>query len=192
MKKISDLLHSLTQPRYLTVDYERSQFYLSQTQFNPDAEQLIIAIPSTNSSTTESEPKKTTSTAFKAGIAVGSIGAVAIVAALLFYLIRRKRRIRGEQQPQPPPAYPVIEPEGFHKAELDAGDTSKPGHEIGGTAVEFFQPDKPDDQSELPESSVASPASTSVIPDREPIYEMLGDHPTPQELAGTNESSKNV
>lgn len=60
---------------------------------------------------------------------------------------------------------------GFGKAELDAGETASPGHEIGGTAIEYFQPDKIE-VHEIP--SPTEPAS-SPIPLPDPVYEMTGD-----------------
>ena len=92
-----------------------------------------------------------------------------------------------------PPAYPITKQEPFQKAELDAGDTTKPGHEIAGTAVGFFQPDK-DGQSELPESSVASPISPHSVPELRTgrIYEMTGDIPVLPELPAENEGSKDA
>lgn len=74
---------------------------------------------------------------------------------------------------------PVIS-EGFQKAELDAGETMKVGHEVDGTAVEFFQPDKT--ELEL-DSSVASPlTSPGGLHVQEPIFEMTGDLPVVGEL----------
>lgn len=59
--------------------------------------------------------------------------------------------------------------DGFGKAELDAG---VPSHEIGGTAIEFFQPDKVE-MHEVP--SPVEPRSPPPPPPPAPVYEMVGD-----------------
>jgi len=72
----------------------------------------------------------------------------------------------------------------------------KPGHEMEGAAVEYFQPDKNEQgHVEMPESSVASPVGLHAVLGEldgmeEPIYEMAGDGPVVPELASPQEGPK--
>jgi hypothetical protein len=170
---------------YLVVDYERSKFHLSQTTFERDTPQQIQAINPPNASIPEGSRKPSTSGGLIGGVAAGSVVLCAIICGLLTYFIKRRRMRKYENQELP--AYQLNSIEPFQKAELDASETIKPGYEIGGTAVEFFQPNK--DDLELLESSVGSPMSPDTVigSAHEAIYEMVGDEPRIEELATTKE-----
>lgn len=169
---------------YLVVDYERSKFHLSQTTFERDALQQIQAIHPPNASILETSRRSSSSSGLIGGATAGSVVVFAIICGLLAYIIKRRPKSKLENQELP--AYQLNRLEPFEKAELDAAETMKPGYEIGGTAIEFFQPNK--DNSELPESSVGSPISPdTVVGTSDAVYEMVGDEPRIEELATTKQ-----
>jgi hypothetical protein len=161
---------------YLTVDYERSQFYISQTQFVAGANEHIITIPSSNSTAASSSQSSHhgLSTGAIAGIAIACfLVGIGVVGGILFLLKRRRSKKVGEaggDSGYPPDTKDQVD--GFGKAELDAGDTASPGHEMGGKAIEYFQPDK----VEVHEvSSPVEPQSPLPPPSPDPVYEMTGE-----------------
>lgn len=108
------------QEAYLTVDYERSTFYLSQTSFTQNASQHIIAIPSINSTSSESVDS---SQGLKIhALPVGTIVGISIacilagIAFMAYTLILFRRSSRKKKTSE---TSPEIEYAG--KPELDAG-----------------------------------------------------------------------
>jgi hypothetical protein len=176
----------LTRLSYLTVDYERSQFFLSQCAFDLGASEHVIAIPSLNSTSASPGAKKSLSTGAIAGIAVaGVLVALAAIVLLIFFLRRRKKsRAKSEAHSSFPPDPKEDLGMNYGKAELDAKDVPRTDHEIGGEGVEFYKPDK-----------YAAPEAS---PPPQPVYEMIGEginlpelpSPSAQESAGRAPSGK--
>ncbi len=170
---------ALTTNRYLTVDYERSKFYLSQTQFEVGASQRIVPIPSIDLSSMDAPSDGSLSAGAIAGIAVaGLVVVIGLLTSFFFFRRRRQRKTKDEATSHHTPPDKDV----FQKAELYAGPSPNHGQEVEGIAVEYFQPDK----TELPESSITSPISlplSSNPPELTvPIYEMAGDSPNLPEL----------
>jgi len=168
------------QEAYLSVDYERSKFYVSQAQWIAGANEHIITITAANSTSTGSSESSGhgLSTGAIVGIAIGCfLVGVIVIAGLLFFLKRRRSKTTAQtvgDSGYPPDAKDQVD--GFGKAELDAGG---PGHEIGGTAIEYFQPNKVETH-EVP--SPTEPRSPPPPPSPAPVYEMVGDGVTLPEL----------
>lgn len=95
------------------------------------------------------------------------------MACIVFFL--KRRRTEKAAQLAAGSRYPPNtkdQLDGFGKAELDAGDTASPGHEIAGNAIDYFQPDK----AEVHEvSSPVEPRSPPPPPSSALVYEMTGD-----------------
>lgn len=90
------------QETYLTVDYERNSFYLSQAVFSPEAlgnvNLLAITRPadSTWPGSVTASRHDGLSTGAKAGVGVGAAaGAVVAVLCLLLFYVRRRRALNG-------------------------------------------------------------------------------------------------
>ncbi|KUJ13774.1 acid protease [Mollisia scopiformis] len=162
------------QEAYLTADYERSQFYLSQANY-AGAPEHIIAIPSINATTplgnTPSKPPSPSSPPLAAIIGGVVGGIILIVIAICAYLFIRHRRRKAKKEEVPPSpkeeddSYPFdkkVQPEEPPlPAEVDAG------------------PIRP--ISEVPDSS--SPRHELASPLPSVIFEMPGDFPTVPELS---------
>ena len=83
--------------RYLSADYERKVFNVSACVWNEGAAQNIVTITSKDSDTSGdseggSKPHSRPSSSTIAGISVGSVVAVALIAVIIFVFVRRKRR----------------------------------------------------------------------------------------------------
>jgi hypothetical protein len=109
------------QEAYLTVDYSRSNFSVSQRQFSSNTPSHIVDITPPNSTTTSAAtPSSSTSTSSKktksisagtiAGICVGAL-ALCVLAASAFYIWRHHRTpkiifpLSSEESDVPPPGY---------------------------------------------------------------------------------------
>lgn len=165
---------------YLTVDYERSTFYLSQCLFDPGASEHIIAIPSINSTSTDSPSGNSLSAGAIAGIVIACILVGIWVTIVLLFLFRRRRSQLPEEtgslgNTEQLDLSGKAELDATGKVELDAIETENRGYEIGGTAI---------DRYELPESS----ALTTPSPD--PVFEMIGDNAKLHELSASAEHHK--
>ena len=82
--------------RYLIVDYERSNFSISQSLFESNAPQQIIAISSANT-TAPGITKTQQSSSFPIGAIIGIVVAIVVLALagiVAFFFIRRRRRRR--------------------------------------------------------------------------------------------------
>ncbi|KAL8703927.1 MAG: hypothetical protein Q9201_002907 [Fulgogasparrea decipioides] len=122
------------QEAYLTVDWERSNFSISQCLFDPDnLQEKLIPIKSVNATTTGQD--STTSTRKTIGIAVGIVAVVVLVVcgmATFFVLRRRKRRQQAEMtKPNGEDDEAEKIRQGFAKAELDT-DHDHARYEMGG------------------------------------------------------------
>lgn len=95
-----------------------------------------------------------------------------VILGVLFLLKRHRKRKGGNAGGGSGyPADAKDELDGFGKAELDAADAASPGHEIAGTAIEYFQPDK----IEVHEVPSPTEPRSLVPPFADPVYEMIGD-----------------
>ena len=137
------------QEAYLTVDYERSTFAVSQALFpDPGVGSNLVPIYVPNATIVPQTPALAPSTLTAgaiAGIVVGALALIVFVGA--YFLIRHRNR----QQAKSRKAVPItigelsdtkdIKQEGQsvayigQKAELDTEDTKFKGHEIGGEEV---------------------------------------------------------
>ena len=187
------------QEAYLTVDYERSNFSVSQCLFQDGSQQKLIGIPPVPSSnitnsTGSKEPSSNHST-IVIGIAVGvSVLAVAVAASVVtFFLIKKRRAKRKEEKAKGDLAKAEEEAAervrmGFDKAELGTADHAR--YEMGGSHT-FGHPlpplakEKADffhdrgDKHEL----LAGDVEFSELPDQKgPVYEMYDASSTPVEL----------
>ena len=135
-----DGLASINVCRYLTVNYERSTFSVSQSVFPEVAEPKLTPIlpPSDDVTITgnpqPSNPSKKPSPGAVAGIVV-AIVTLCIVAFGTFFFVRRRRRRRrcSEVEPGSSRLKDQVELDGIQKpAEADVTAASKPGLEMEG------------------------------------------------------------
>ncbi|KAI1934773.1 hypothetical protein LOZ66_005628 [Ophidiomyces ophidiicola] len=91
------------QEAYLTVDYERRNFSVSQAQFPSDAEtsKNLVAIPHPLSAIYEQNPRSSLSPAAASGIGVG-VAAIAIIATWGIVVMYKKRKKTKESNKQIP------------------------------------------------------------------------------------------
>ncbi|KAL8693586.1 MAG: hypothetical protein Q9218_001628 [Villophora microphyllina] len=123
------------QEAYLTVDWERSNFSVSQCLFDPDiSQEKLVAIKSVNAIVTDQDGS------FGSGKIIGIAVGVAVVIVLLaggvgvfFYLRRRKNR-RQAKPTSPKEDDDEVERirQGFAKAELDT-DVNHARYEMAGS-----------------------------------------------------------
>lgn len=124
--------------RYLTVNYERSNFSVAQSIFPEAAEQKLTSILSSSEDLTpggQPQPQPPPSQKLSPGAIAGIAVAIAIVFILAFgtiFFIRRRRR-RGEKRPKSISLNDRIELGGIEKpAEADSAAVWKPGPEMEG------------------------------------------------------------
>ena len=133
------------QEAYVTVDYERSNFSVSQASFEVENSPQIVTInhsaPFTNSDSDSAKlnPSHTPSPRAIAGIVLGAVTVLIVTAALIFFLLRQRKA--------PPPS--------VQKHELDANITLERPH-----------------RPELEESKVTSGWRRSIKLNGETIYEL--------------------
>lgn len=174
---------------YLTVDYERSKFYVSQFAFQGGATQHIIPILSTNSTsptTTSSPASSDSSHSFPIGAIVGiAVDGILLEVVLVLALLFLKKIGPFAKKPEEvskPPEEPPIEMVKYQftgKPELDSSPapvSQKHISEIGGIPVEYYAQEKEGTRAGELE---AGPSM---------IYEMMGDTHRAQELQGTASS----
>lgn len=124
--------------RYLTVNYERSNFSVSQSVFPEAAKQNLIPIlPPSDDVTITTKPKSTNqSKKISPGAVAGIVVAIAILCILAFgtvFFIRRRRRRRDEAEPESSRLKDQVELDGIQKpAEADSAAAWKPGLEMEG------------------------------------------------------------
>jgi hypothetical protein len=167
--------------RYLTVDYERSKFYISQTAFQQGATEHIITISPPNSTRTavpEPSPSHSLPTAAIVGIAVGCIilGVVGMLA--LLFLLKKRPFAKPKEDTKPSEEAPIEMIEYNFEGKPELGDTAlppKPPTEMAAVAVEYYPPDKDARELESPRPNV--------------VYEMDGGMPGVQELHAVESSS---
>ena len=187
------------QEAYLTVDYERSNFSVSQCLFQDGSQQKLVGIPPApmSNSTTSTGNKESSSnhSTLVIGIAVGvSVLAVAVVASIVsFFLIKRRRARRKEEKAKADLAKAEEDAaerirNGFDKAELGIAGHARYEMEGSGTfrrplpalakeKAEFFN--DLGDKHEL----LAGDVGFSELPDQKgPVYEMYDSSSAPVEL----------
>ena len=85
------------QEAYLSVDWERAQFNVSQCIWPDNFQKDIVTIPSIDT-TSQHPPSSASSSTLSggatAGIVIGTLGAVAILLAIFFFFFLRRRRHR--------------------------------------------------------------------------------------------------
>ena len=187
------------QEAYLTVDYERSNFSVSQCLFEDGSQQKLVGIPPVPSSNittvTGSKESPSNHNTVVIGIAIGvSVLAVAVVASIVTFFLIKKRRARREEEKAKADLAKAEEEAaervrlGFDKAELGTADHAR--YEMGGSdtfghplprlakeKADFF--DDRGDKHEL----LAGDVQYSELPDQKgPVYEMYDASSTPVEL----------
>ncbi|KAL8918124.1 MAG: hypothetical protein Q9172_005551 [Xanthocarpia lactea] len=127
------------QEAYLTVDWERQNFSISQCSFNPDiSQQKLVPIQSVNGSTTDTGQQGATSNGTIIGVAVGvAVAVVLIFGGVATFFITRRRRQRqqgaeGMAKGEDDQAEKIRQ--GFAKAELDT-DPNHAVYEMGDPKV---------------------------------------------------------
>jgi hypothetical protein len=164
---------------YLSVDYERSTFNLSQAVFpSSSADTDIVAIfPQLEGTTPGSEGNNTVngtsglSTGAIAGIAVGAVVVLAIVAVGVLFLYRRKKATANNPHELDGLAHLT------NPAEVDGGSLK---HEVGPGLVHEF----PGDMDPKAELAAESQKPAEVDGMGRAIYEMPGEDPKPVEMPG--------
>lgn len=191
--------------RYLIVDWERSNFSLSQCLFVENAQATLVPIntPSATSSSNAGTPKSPSSNKKTVGIAVGVPIAVILVSILvLCFFLRRKKRSKAEGsksvdsvQVQPIPSSPPVDSE-----ELDAEKTAI--HELSGsdrhgqhgqasslTHVPPWAPENGDRSQGV--ESIANQGGLGISPSEpllDSVHEVQGSQTTPYELPANTRS----
>ena len=129
------------QEAYFTVDWERSQFNVSQCSWDQNAQSHIVAIPpytegestypgSGTASTSTNKSSGGISGGAIAGIVTGIVAVIALLACLLFWILRKRRRAakaaEGEKLVEDDSPAPGTEPTVFPKAELEGSAPMPP------------------------------------------------------------------
>ena len=122
------------QESYLTVDYERRRFAVSQAVFPDNAAQQITPIVSVNDSaitTTTATPSKKISGGAIAGIVIGIIAIIALIIAGALLYWRRSKHPKSSAKPTSPDLSNELEdskplPHGV--GELQANGNTEPSH----------------------------------------------------------------
>lgn len=134
--------------RYLIVNYEQSNFSVSQNSWAPNVQSQIISIPAKSNATTSkitkiTAPSHKISTGAIIGIIVAVVALIVVAAIAVFYLFkhRRKRRKVAKEETDGDEMTP------FQKAEMDGTPAGKDpfadtpyGHKVG----EEMEGSKPD------------------------------------------------
>ena len=193
--------------RYLIVDWERSNFSISQCVFSDNMQQNLVAIKSIadSANTTTSSPTKTDGSS-GSGKTIGIVVAVVVVVvlavcgAVLFFVVKRKKRrrqaeeARRNKRPEEDPADAVRQ--GFAKAELDT-DFDHVRYEMGGPDITGQKPETPpaewiNDKAKYPGDRAfmaEAPGEDLTVPELasrrvilRPLHEMYDPSITPVEL----------
>lgn len=127
------------QEAYFTVDWERSRFNVSQCSWDQMAQQNLVAIPpftesdssAAGGSSGSSSSSNSLSGGVIAGIVIGAVAAIAVLAGLLFWLFRRRSRaakaaetekLGEEEESNERGLHPTV----FPKAELEGSSPLPP------------------------------------------------------------------
>lgn len=162
---------SLKPNRYLTVDYERSNFSVHQCNFQENVPQNLVSIPSTNLSSTtnvgSSSKSSTPSVGADVGIAIGAF-AIVLLAVGTWILLRRRRRRSLESRTQD-----VVEAQAPNIGQNFELETPDVPHELP-----LSTPLTPEvEGTELPRAhELYSPPEFTELPGGDAqVYELLGE-----------------
>lgn len=154
----TDGFPSFDRCRYLTVNYERSNFSVSQSVFPEAAQQRLTPIlPPSGNLTTAAQPQppahsKKLSTGAVAGIVVAVVTLCILAFGTIFFI--RRRRHRSENEPGLSRPNDQVELDGISKpAEADSA-AWKPGVEMEGNNVAIGLDGIPRNVGEFPGSNV--------------------------------------
>ena len=148
------------QDAYVIADWERSKFQVHQAIY-PDlnTQSALQLIPPANTTTAQKESSGTSSKVIIGGAAGGAAFLLLIISLLaIFYIRRRRQRDLKKRLPVSSDTSSILkalEEDGFRKAELDAGGTSKA--ELCGSNVGSIY--KPDDKADST-TELATPVGT--------------------------------
>ena len=115
--------------RYLIVNYEQSNFSVSQNIWEENAPSQILSIDAANTTTptkitkVQQTTSKSISTGAIIGIAVSVVALIIVAAIAIFFFIRTRRRSRREKEEREK----IDDVEPFQKAEMDATSRVLPG-----------------------------------------------------------------
>ncbi|KAL6721320.1 hypothetical protein ACLMJK_000423 [Lecanora helva] len=191
------------QEAYLTVDWERQNFSLSQCTFNEDMTQSITPIKSLDDKTSSSSSSGGSSTGRTAGIAVGVVVGVLVVASAIgafFFFRNRKQKKSEEKKDGANPKEDMIR-QGFGKAEMG----TEAEHERFEMDAPLAEQSKPEEQqmSEWVNEKANYPGHPSDVAEADnaasyrpelgshqrgplrPLHEMQDPSVPPAELPGT-------
>ena len=117
------------QEAYISVDYERQQFNVSQRNWDESASERLVPIPSYTGQAATSSGSASSSDSLSggaiAGIVVGAVAVVILLALLLVWLFRRRSKHQklgsdaGSEKNNSSPSRRGTEPNVFPKAELE-------------------------------------------------------------------------
>ncbi|TID13194.1 acid protease [Venturia nashicola] len=181
------------QEAYLTVDWERQNFSVSQVSWVAGAKSTILPIPPFNHTSNETTTGGTAGgannmsplgTAAIAGIAVGVV-IILLITAVFAFVCFRKKPPKIDEPTKTVETESSIDSTGttivFPKAELPANESSRAEADGDGT---FFG------KSQLDSTQTAALVESD-SKERE-VFEMEGDMPTLQEAGGRQLSEKDV
>ncbi|KAL8782220.1 MAG: hypothetical protein Q9213_005586 [Squamulea squamosa] len=130
------------QEAYLTVDWERQNFSISQCSFDPNiSQQKLVSIHSVQNATTVTERQGATSNGTIIGIAIGvAVAVVLIVGGIAaFFIIQKRKRKRQRAEATTEGSDEEAEKirQGFAKAELDT-DSDHARYEMGDPKADLY------------------------------------------------------
>ncbi|KAL8871318.1 MAG: hypothetical protein Q9174_002822 [Haloplaca sp. 1 TL-2023] len=169
------------QEAYLTVDWERGNFSLSQCLFDPDkTEEELITIRSVNATTVEDEDISNKSTIIATGVGI-AVGIVLLASAIGTFIVVRRRRQRRQTATSPAEDHDDEAEkirQGFAKAELDT-DLSHTRFEIGSSG----NSSGPTSVNEWVDEKGRHPGLHAELVGDGSRVELTGGEPTASELA---------
>ncbi|KAL8847290.1 MAG: hypothetical protein Q9221_007666 [Calogaya cf. arnoldii] len=129
------------QEAYLTVDWERQNFSISQCCFHPDtSQQNLVSIPPVKGSTSTADQQEATSNGMIIGVAVGVAVAIVLIfgGAATFFIVRKRKQKQqgvGRMARGTDDEAEKIR-QGFVKAELDT-DPNHAVYEMGHSGIDL-------------------------------------------------------
>jgi len=178
---------------YFIVDYERSNFSISQCLFQEGSQEKLVGIPSANATATPSglTEAKPANRSTIIGIAIAAVVLVAIVVSTVVILlcIRKRNRKRKEEEKTATAAEDTEEAagrirNGFDKAELGA-TTDHARYEMAGSGPQPVWVKEKADLAEYPGTYELTGGDVDIaeLADRKrPVHEMYDPSAVPVEL----------
>lgn len=101
-----------TYRRYLIVDYERSNFSISQSLFEANNPEQLVALPPAGNSTTDVSDTASSSLSLGAiiGIVIGAVALLIVAGVAAFFILRRRKRRRQAQEAEVKRAGEPVDP----------------------------------------------------------------------------------